>query len=242
MLLKRLYEGRGKITLTCDYCSNSYEVFKAHVRSEAHFCSRKCRYAGAKRRTKQLIEYQCLECGNLKVVRKGTPGTHSYCSIKCMAAARGRQMSGANHPCWKGGITERPYNSKKWRTAVITRDQKCVECDATDSLTAHHIKPWKDHLELRYDLENGITLCGDCHAKKHPELSSLFIKKQSTLSIKECVYCNEIFFQKNNKQRFCTKTCASRHRVQQSKLITNGRKETMDSVSHHSERSIYQES
>lgn len=239
MLLKRLYEGRGKITLTCDYCSNSYEVFKAHVRSEAHFCSRKCQIAGRVKKPKQLIEYQCLECNKLKVVRKGRGGTYSYCSIKCMSAARGKQMSGANHPCWKGGVTDRPYNSKKWRAAVINRDQKCMECNAITDLTAHHVKPWKNHPELRYDLENGVTLCNDCHSKKHPELSSLFIKKISTLSIKQCPHCTEVFFQKRSKQIFCTKTCAIRYRVKQSKLITNGREKTMDSVSHHSKRSIH---
>jgi len=239
VLPKRIYEGRGKITLTCDHCSNSYEVFKAHVRSEKHFCSKKCQTAGREKKPKQVVEYQCIECGKVKVVRKGTAGTHTYCSNECRYIGNGKRIAGHNHPCWKGGITERPYLSKKWRAAVITRDQKCVDCDTTDNLTAHHIKPWKDYPELRYDLDNGMTLCRDCHAKKHPELSSIFVKKESTLSMKECLYCNEVFFQKRNKQTFCNKTCSSRYRVKQLKNNKSGNKESMDIFSDKTTWSFY---
>lgn len=59
-----------------------------------------------------------------------------------------------------------------WRAAVYQRDEyACQECgDASGKLNAHHIKPWASHTELRFDVSNGITLCEDCHAKKHPHL------------------------------------------------------------------------
>lgn len=59
----------------------------------------------------------------------------------------------------------------KWRSAVYERDgYKCQECGATDSLNAHHIKAWATHPELRFDIDNGVTLCFDCHAKIHPHI------------------------------------------------------------------------
>lgn len=59
----------------------------------------------------------------------------------------------------------------EWRKAVYERDGfACQECGATGALNAHHIKPWAHYPGLRFALENGITLCPVCHAKKHPHL------------------------------------------------------------------------
>lgn len=54
-----------------------------------------------------------------------------------------------------------------WRKAVYKRDNyTCVECGECDGeLHAHHIKSWADYPELRYDIDNGQTLCEDCHKK-----------------------------------------------------------------------------
>jgi hypothetical protein len=59
---------------------------------------------------------------------------------------------------------------KEWRTKVFERDNfTCVMCGKVGGqLEAHHIKPYVDHLELRVDLDNGITLCKDpCHKNAH---------------------------------------------------------------------------
>lgn len=55
----------------------------------------------------------------------------------------------------------------KWRTEVKKRDgNKCMRCGSIDKLHAHHIIPWMKNKELRYDLNNGITLCASCHSKE----------------------------------------------------------------------------
>lgn len=53
---------------------------------------------------------------------------------------------------------------KCWRVAVLKRDgYKCVVClrgkPEVKVLQADHIKSWSKHPELRYDIENGRTLC-----------------------------------------------------------------------------------
>lgn len=76
----------------------------------------------------------------------------------------------ANH-FWKGGIS-RAYKTgywsteyKKWRITVFERDgYKCQGCKKVGGyLTAHHIKSFAHYPKLRFDLDNGITLCEDCH-------------------------------------------------------------------------------
>lgn len=58
--------------------------------------------------------------------------------------------------------------SKIWINEVKKRDGfKCIKCDSDKKLCAHHIKSWKDHPELRYELSNGETLCRSCHMASH---------------------------------------------------------------------------
>jgi hypothetical protein len=65
----------------------------------------------------------------------------------------------------------------EWRKAIFERDgYTCCECGAKGNLHAHHIIHWADSVDLRFDLDNGITLCLDCHAAKHT-LNANLIKK-----------------------------------------------------------------
>ena len=78
---------------------------------------------------------------------------------------------GMNHWNWKGGVTSpRQLEQKKWAKQVFKRDNyTCQECGAkngngkTIKLEAHHKNSWWGHPELRSDLNNGVTLCKDCH-------------------------------------------------------------------------------
>jgi len=76
---------------------------------------------------------------------------------------------------WKGGIScenHRLRNSaryKDWRSIVFARDNyTCQECgDIGRILNAHHIVKWSKNKGLRFDVNNGITLCKHCHLKVH---------------------------------------------------------------------------
>ena len=65
----------------------------------------------------------------------------------------------------------RSVRAEEWAKKVIERDNYvCQTCSSTYKLCAHHVKTWKDYPELRFDLNNGITLCHSCHSKLHRSL------------------------------------------------------------------------
>lgn len=73
---------------------------------------------------------------------------------------------------WKGGISRNKHSLsspyyKSWRDSVFERDDyTCTECKAKGVyLEAHHISPWGSDVSKRYNIDNGITLCKDCHIK-----------------------------------------------------------------------------
>ena len=70
---------------------------------------------------------------------------------------------------------------KEWRKAVFERDSyTCVEChEVGGRLEAHHLKAWADYAELRFKIDNGVTLCKKCHELTDTYLWRYFRKKNS---------------------------------------------------------------
>ena len=91
-------------------------------------------------------------------------------------------MSGEQNPAW---IKDRTLLKKSdrqagsaytlWRKEVYKRDNytcKISNEDCSNKIEAHHILTWKNHPELRYEVNNGITLC----TKHHPRQREAEIK------------------------------------------------------------------
>ena len=97
------------------------------------------------------------------------------------------QIRGANHHNWKGGITEQNHRIRTsleytlWRTAVFIRDNYiCQNCEQRGGiLHVDHIKPFSLYPELRFAIDNGRTLCVDCHKIKTSDDMSLINKERS---------------------------------------------------------------
>jgi hypothetical protein len=99
------------------------------------------------------------------LINGGVKGKHWKMSkSKTKNMSRGK---GENNPLWKGGTTRTKQSLfnpeyKLWRTSVFTRDNwkcKLKNSDCSSRLESHHIFNWKDYPELRYVINNGITLC-----------------------------------------------------------------------------------
>lgn len=81
---------------------------------------------------------------------------------------------------------------KRWRTEVWMRDNfKChiANNDCAGRIEAHHILGWTKHVELRYEVNNGITLCHVHHPRgRAKEEASIprFQELVSSLEEKTC--------------------------------------------------------
>lgn len=113
---------------------------------------------------------KCIDCGKqLK----------NYGRKRCMACNR-KFISGANHPNWVVDRSKLKIENKRndsayreWRLNVWKRDKfKCQINDnnCTGRIEAHHILEWSKYPELRYLVNNGITLCKHHHPKKELEV------------------------------------------------------------------------
>lgn len=87
-------------------------------------------------------------------------------------------QSGVKHYRWNPNREEVRYDRrndpeyKQWRKRVWERDKfKCKISNqgCKGRIEAHHILVWRDYPKLRYDINNGITLCQFHHPRKRSE-------------------------------------------------------------------------
>jgi len=95
--------------------------------------------------------------------RKGKPKTDEQKEKARQIQLRIWDALGRKHNATVERIVDSNYII--WRTAVYKRDKyTCQECGQVGHvLNAHHIKDWLSYPELRYNVNNGITLCKKCH-------------------------------------------------------------------------------
>jgi hypothetical protein len=125
-----------------------------------------------------------------KRISEGKKNAHFNHSLETRTKLKIR-FSGAGSNNWKGGISLKNHRirasmeMKDWRKAVYKRDNfTCVICGINRvPMQADHIKPFAYFPDLRFDIENGRTLCIPCH-KKTETYGNRYIKiiKQSKCS------------------------------------------------------------
>ncbi len=113
------------------------------------------------------------------------------------------KVSGKNSNLYNPKLTEeeraegrlRRNGIRIWRNNIFKRDNyTCQICLVRGGhLNAHHIFNWKDNLELRVDLNNGITLCKKCHKIFHKKYG---VRKNNMQQWLEFKYENDIKIKK----------------------------------------------
>ena len=167
----------------CEFCGKKF--IKNNNRGK--FCSFNC-YTKSR---DGLRDLKCDMCGKvfkrsksqIAWSKKRGGGNAFFCSNKCF----GDFYSGKRHQNWiedRSKLKDRHKTireSKKmivWRSKIYKRDNwTCQLCGARSKpkrqviLNAHHIKKFNDYPELRFDINNGVTLCEECHSstKWHEE-------------------------------------------------------------------------
>jgi 5-methylcytosine-specific restriction endonuclease McrA len=118
----------------------------------------------------QKLEYIC-ECGDISVITldKFLAGERCRkCGIK--------KLSGENSWHWNPNLTEEEREFGRiiegyteWRNKVFERDHYTCQCcgQVRGNINAHHIDSYDWCKERRTDVDNGITLCSDCHKDFH---------------------------------------------------------------------------
>lgn len=107
----------------------------------------------------------------LKIKQAALSRSCSHLHTDINIKKRAKTISGKNHWNWQGGITSENRRRRNlaeyrdWREAVFSRDNyTCQICKQRGGyLEADHIKPWAYFPKVRLDINNGRTLCKECH-------------------------------------------------------------------------------
>jgi len=163
---------------TCEYCKGIFRI-KPSRKDRARYCSKKCRGLSGST-IKNLGTYS-------QIGHKESPELR----LKKSIARRGGKnpqwnKKGELSTNWKGGIY--PLNKlarctsdyQNWIKEVFKRDDyTCQICGARGKkLNSHHIVKFAQRPTLRTNVNNGITLCNECHFmlvnRKEEEWKSYF--------------------------------------------------------------------
>ena len=123
--------------------------------------------------TSNRHRWKCIKHDQIRTTTFG-----SILRGRLLRCCRGELNSGPNHPNYNRDVPDiqrikdrRSAENKRWRNAVIQRDnhtcQKCTSGISKTKLNAHHIMSYLDNEHLRFDVNNGITLCVECHRHFH---------------------------------------------------------------------------
>lgn len=163
----------------CSYCGAKVYKRINFSNRKNHFCSRQHHNLYQK---ENKFELDCVICGKTfycqpsQVKLRG----RKTCSRKCKGElatieAKNRILSGQKTKHQTDRYERYSKEAKKWRVAVFKRDDyTCKACGIRGGyLEAHHILPFAFFPEKRYEIDNGMTMCRECHNKTKTDFKKM---------------------------------------------------------------------
>lgn len=148
---------RHNIIKHCLSCNKEFVVTLSSLTRK--YCSRECYDVAQNNKDEKL----CLFCGKPFLAQKHNYQDRKYCSRECAFADRQPTKEAENN--FKARRTKR---YQEWRLSVLERDKyTCQQCGSKKNIEAHHVKQFAFYKKQRYDINNGMALCHDCHKKVH---------------------------------------------------------------------------
>ena len=139
------------------------------------------------------VESNLKRSASQKGKRSPVKGMHWKLSPEVRTKMIGR-FAGSKHPRWIKDRTKLAKHQerndmayKEWRKSVCNRDNwKCriADTNCIGKVVAHHILPWSNFPELRYEVNNGITLCHFHHPRKRNDEIKLVSTFQRLVQVK----------------------------------------------------------
>jgi len=151
----------------CQVCGKSFERKDSEAeRRDGTFCSREC----WNDRELDSIQFTCPVCGEESTRNKAEYERYevSVCSNECRARWLSGVQRGEGNPNYVHGGDRERFTEHE-RTQIFERDDyTCQDCgERGGTLAAHHIEYVSENPDRAHDIDNGVTLCTDCHAERH---------------------------------------------------------------------------
>ena len=180
---------------------------KGHKINVGKICSKETREKIGNSNSKKRVEKICI-CGKNFSVWPSVKN-QIYCSHSCAKIGKptwnkglkgyragknhhwfGRDVTGEKNPSYIKDRTQLKKSDRKWKDSaymdwvkrIKNRDNwvcRIADINCGGRLEAHHILDWINYPELRYEINNGITLCHAHHPRgraKEKELSPYFVE------------------------------------------------------------------
>lgn len=175
---------KSELTSICRNCGKEFPVTPSILRqgsgkSCSQSCSRLFLWKQVDYKNKQILSHKGKSNGALvKWLEKGNkPKGRDKGCIAWNFGEKMPKISGRNHYLWVQDRTQLKDDSKdrggqlhrEWSKQVKNRDKwtcRIADNNCDGRLEAHHILGWSSHPELRYEVNNGITLCHFHHPRK----------------------------------------------------------------------------
>jgi len=160
----------GTFKRTKEYCQKMSESCKGRVISEIHKRKIGLTNAVLMKKLWQNPEYRKM----MSEVHKGKKFSEEH-KQRMREHSWVKGKFGEKNSNWKGGCRKDERNDPayhQWVRKVKERDSHTCRINNEDCSgynIVHHILPWRNYPELRYQINNGITLCQAHHPRKRAE-------------------------------------------------------------------------